>query len=138
MKRVHRAFGLGRRCPNLETNLSIGGRLVKRLHAVRSHILEAVLDSLNHVRQELKDGTLILDGTRDTLSDANCEILSVIALGRASSPLLHCVFRTHATVAFESDSITVKELTRSLIGPCEHGAHHDGRGAERDGFDDMA
>lgn len=107
-----------------------------------------MLDTGHEVRDELRDGTPVEDGTGNTLSDQDAVLLGKVASSARVASLavltatgllvLHCGNGTHATVGLDKLALVADEvLTRRLGCTGQKTTHHDSAGTHGQTLDDV-
>jgi len=143
------ALGLSTSSAELKPELAAVDSLVHLGQALDTDILERVLNTGHEVRHELGDGTTVLNGSRNTLSDKNAVTLREVAGGTSVASLgvwiassclliLHGGNTAHTTVGLDELAVTADEiLTGRLSGTSKETAHHDSGGTHSETLDDV-
>ena len=144
--------------PQLESKAALVGGLLQQLNRHDTGVLQRMLKTGVEIRNELGEGTLVDDISRDTLSDLDGVGLREVsrgggimrALGGGSSSLglglgprgallgvLHGFDRAHAPVGLDSLAVVVEVLSRRFGRTGQHTAHHHSRCTERECLGDV-
>mmetsp|Transcript_29875 Transcript_29875/g.54727 ORF Transcript_29875/g.54727 Transcript_29875/m.54727 type:complete len:229 (+) Transcript_29875:269-955(+) len=122
---------------DFEPEFSIIKTFPGALKAIHTCILQAVPNTLNEVRNVSTKGTLILDGSTDSLRNLNgCH--SFVPNISFFTSLTHGLQTSHTTVPFQPNSILVKVFTRCLICSRKHTSHHDTASSAAEGLGNVA
>jgi len=105
------------------------------LETLLSKILKTVANTKDKVGKIVLDGTLVHDGSGDTLGDANLLLSGEVADVRS---LGHCVDGSHTTILLDTNTVNELVGSRSFLSTGKHRTHHNHGGAKGESFGDVS